>query len=240
MATIPSSALLYALDKTDAQIKKAIDSASTPADFLPGKTDRDTYWATFKTLYNDYKGFYAQINFEAAIKGGADYGNRLDGRWYYTKSQQEITGEIKIQYANTLDDYKVGGFHEDTFADENASSIVGTTTGASAYFTNPKDKVRKLETFADNTQDYKFEVTATSTVAYTFVGWYRLIDGDYKAINPSNMSSLTGAVTQNSDVTLVARYIKTPGGSIMRCDSDSGKKLIKSMVLRTADRQGMC
>ena len=28
--------------------------------------------------------------------------------------------------------------------------------------------------------------------------------------------------------------------SIMRCDSDSGKKLIKSMVLRTADRQGMC
>ncbi len=214
VATIPSSALLYALDKTDAQIKKAIDSASTPADFLPGKTDRDTYWATFKTLYNDYKGFYAQINFEAAIKGGADYGNRLDGRWYYTKSQQEITGEIKIQYANTLDDYKVGGFHEDTFADENASSIVGTTTGASAYFTNPKDKVRKLETFADNTQDYKFEVTATSTVAYTFVGWYRLIDGDYKAINPSNMSSLTGAVTQNSDVTLVARYIKTPGGSM--------------------------
>ena len=37
---------------------------------------------------------------------------------------------------------------------------------------------------------------------------------------------------------------KTPGetlaGGIMRCDSDSGKKLIKSMVLRTADRQGMC
>lgn len=214
VATIPSSALLYALDKTDAQIKKAIDSALTPADFLPGKEDRDTYWATFKTLYNDYKGFYAQINFEAAIKGGADYGNRLDGRWYYTKSSQKITGEIKIQYANTFDDYKVGDFHEDTFADENATSIVGTTTGASAYFTNPADRVRKLETLADNTQDYKFEVNATSTVAYTFVGWYRLIDGDYKAINPSNMSSLTGAVTQNSDVTLVARYIKTPGGSM--------------------------
>ena len=32
----------------------------------------------------------------------------------------------------------------------------------------------------------------------------------------------------------------TPDGRIMRCDSDSGKKLIKSMVLRTADRQGMC
>lgn len=214
VATIPSSALLYALDKTDEQMETAIASVSTPTDFLPGKEDRDKHWATFKTLYENYKGFYAQINFEAAIKGGADYGNRLDGRWYYTKSQQEITGEIKIQYANTLDDYKVGGFHEDKFADEDASSIVGTTTGASAYFTNPKDKVRKLETFADNTQDYKFEVNATSTAAYTFVGWYRLIDGDYKAINPSDMSSLTGAVTRNSDVTLVARYIKTPGGSM--------------------------
>lgn len=214
VATIPSSALLYALGKSDEQMTTAIGSKSTPTDFLPGKKDRDTYWKTFKTLYNDYKGFYTQINFEAAITGGDEKGNRLDGRWYYSQSKQKITGEIKIQYANTLDDYKVGDFNEDTFADENASSIVGTTTGASAYFTNPKDQVRKLETFADNTQDYKFEVNATSTAAYTFVGWYRLIDGDYKAINPSNMSSLTGAVTQNSDVTLVARYIKTPGGSM--------------------------
>lgn len=212
VATIPSSALLYALGKTDEQMTTAIDSASTPPDFLPGKTDRDTYWKTFKTLYQNYKDVYAQINFDAAIKGGDDYGNRLDGRWYYSQSKQKITGEIKIQYANTLDDYKVGGFQEDTF--ENASSIVGTTTGASAYFTDPENRVRKLETFADNTQDYKFEVTATSTAAYTFVGWYRLIDGDYKAINPSDMSSLTGAVTRNSDVTLVARYIKTPGGSM--------------------------
>lgn len=214
VATIPSSALLYALGKSDEQMTTAIGSESTPADFLPGKTDRDSYWATFKTLYQNYKGVYAQINFDAAIKGGDDYGNRLDGRWYYSQSKQKITGEIKIQYANTLDDYKVGGFHEDTFADEDASSIVGTTTGASAYFTDPADRVRKLETEADNTQDYKFEVNATSTAAYTFVGWYRLIDGDYKAINPSDMSSLTGAVTRNSDVTLVARYIKTPGGSM--------------------------
>lgn len=214
VATIPSSALLYALGKTDAQMTTAIGSESTPADFLPGKTDRDSYWTTFKTLYQNYKGVYAQINFEAAIKGGDDYGNRLDGRWYYSQSKQKITGEIKIQYANTLDDYKVGDFNDDTFADDKPSSIIGTTTGASAYFTDPEDKVRKLETEADNTQDYKFVVNATSTATYTFVGWYRLIDGDYKAINPSDMSSLTGAVTRNSDVTLVARYIKTPGGSM--------------------------
>lgn len=215
VATIPSSALLYALDKTEKQMTDAIKLGTTPDDFLPGKEDRGKHWATFKTLYENYKGFYAQINFEAAIKQGPDVGNRLDGRWYYTKSEQEITGEIKIQYANTLNDYNVGDFYEDKFADEKATSIIGTTTGASAYFTDPAKQVRKLSTTADNTQDYKFEVTATpSTAAYTFVGWYRLIDGDYKAINPSDMSSLKGAVTRNSDVTLVARYIKTPGGSM--------------------------
>ena len=215
VATIPSSALLYALGKTEKQMTDAIKLDTTPGDFLPGKTDRDTYWKTFKTLYENYKGFYAQINFEAAIKQGPDVGNRLDGRWYYTKSEQEITGEIKIQYANTLNDYNVGDFYEDKFANDEPTSIIGTTTGASAYFTNPNDQVRKLNTTADNTQDYKFEVKATpSTAAYTFVGWYRLIDGDYKAINPSDMSSLKGAVTRNSDVTLVARYIKTPGGSM--------------------------
>lgn len=243
VATIPSSALLYALGKTDAQMTTAIGSESTPPDFLPGKTDRDTYWATFKTLYNDYKGVYAQINFEAAITGGGEKGNRLDGRWYYTQSKQKIAGEIKIQYANTLDDYnKVGSFQEDTF--ENASSIVGTTTGASAYFTDPENRVRKLETFADNTQDYKFEVTATSTAAYTFVGWYRLIDGDYKAINPSNMSSLTGAVTRNSDVTLVARYIKTPGGSmtfhhsLYNGENAGGGKATTEIQVVVKDRDG--
>lgn len=242
VATIPSSALLYALGKSDEQIKKAIKLGTTPVDFLPGKDKRDTYWKTFKTLYNDYKDVYARINFEAAIKGGDEKGNRLDGRWYYTQSKQKITGEIKIQYANTLDDYnKVGGFQEDTF--ENASSIVGTTTGASAYFTDPENKVRKLETFADNTQDYKFEVTATSTATYTFVGWYRLIDGDYKAINPSNMSSLTGAVTRNSDVTLVARYIKTPGGSMTFNHSlykgeNAGGKATTEIQVVVKDRDG--
>lgn len=215
VATIPSSALLYALGKTDAKMTEAINSSSTPTDFLPGKKDRDSHWSTFKSLYNTYKGVYAQINFEGSIKNtSGDIGNRLDGRWYYSQNQQEITGEIKIQYGNTLDDFKVGDYKEDTFADGEVTSVKGTVTGAEAYFTDPENRVRKLTTTADNTQDYKFEVQATSTEAYTFVGWYRLIDGDYKAVNPSDISSLTGAVTRNADVTLVARYIKTPGGSM--------------------------
>lgn len=45
----------------------------------------------------------------------------------------------------------------------------------------------------------------------------------------------------NAAVPIPTAVIKTKlAALIMRCDSDSGKKLIKSMVLRTADRQGMC
>ena len=40
--------------------------------------------------------------------------------------------------------------------------------------------------------------------------------------------------------TVIVYLTFSPAIIIMRCDSDSGKKLIKSMVLRTADRQGMC
>lgn len=54
-----------------------------------------------------------------------------------------------------------------------------------------------------------------------------------------------GNAVANSNVAVgeileVLAATKTAVRKIMRCDSDSGKKLIKSMVLRTADRQGMC
>lgn len=46
--------------------------------------------------------------------------------------------------------------------------------------------------------------------------------------------------TADFSITIPKGWTVSTGGIIMRCDSDSGKKLIKSMVLRTADRQGMC
>lgn len=51
---------------------------------------------------------------------------------------------------------------------------------------------------------------------------------------------LFAIIQRNGTLELLARKMVRLVGTIMRCDSDSGKKLIKSMVLRTADRQGMC
>ena len=56
-------------------------------------------------------------------------------------------------------------------------------------------------------------------------------------IAPDRLSDMTDLI---SDGLVPNISESTVTEIIMRCDSDSGKKLIKSMVLRTADRQGMC
>lgn len=76
------------------------------------------------------------------------------------------------------------------------------------------------------------------------------IDLKYRELNEMNsmddVDDKTGAGTANGSricqviLQCLQAYASSQVCQIMRCDSDSGKKLIKSMVLRTADRQGMC
>lgn len=255
VAALPPSALLYGLTKSSTQLENLVTQDTAPADFMSDSgASADVisgYWDSFKLLYTKYAGKYAIINYESSIhSSGRDGaikqpGERCDGRWYYSVDKAKITGDIKIEYADTLDSFTtMTGVKTDTFIEGTAT---GKNTAAEAYFTSPVDqsdaRLTHVETTSDNSENFKFTVGATSstTSGYTFVGWYRLIDDTYKAVNdPSELNKTTGQVARNANVVLVARYIKTPGGSIMRCDSDSGKKLIKSMVLRTADRQGMC
>lgn len=71
-------------------------------------------------------------------------------------------------------------------------------------------------------------INAFGSLAMAGCGSYTKIDGFVILPAMSFAMALTTFTGQNM------------GAQIMRCDSDSGKKLIKSMVLRTADRQGMC
>ena len=176
-------------------------------------------------LYTKYAGKYAIINYESSIhSSGRDGaikqpGERCDGRWYYSVDKAKITGDIKIEYADTLDSFTtMTGVKTDTFIEGTAT---GKNTAAEAYFTSPVDqsdaRLTHVETTSDNSENFKFTVGATSstTSGYTFVGWYRLIDDTYKAVNdPSELNKTTGQVARNANVVLVARYIKTPGGSM--------------------------
>lgn len=230
VAALPPSALLYGLTKSSTQLENLVTQDTAPADFMSdsgASTDVISgYWASFKSLYTGYAGKYAIINYESSIhSSGRDGaikqpGERCDGRWYYSVDKAKITGDIKIEYADTLDSFTtMTGVKTDTFFEGTAT---GKNTAAEAYFTSPADqstavKPTHVETTSDNSENFKFTVGATSstTSGYTFVGWYRLIDDTYKAVNdPSELNKTTGQVARNANVVLVARYIKTPGGSM--------------------------
>lgn len=230
VAALPPSALLYGLTKSSSELENLVTQDTAPADFMSDSGASTSvisgYWASFKSLYTDYAGKYAIINYESSIhssgRNGAEDqpGERCDGRWYYSVDNAKITGDIKIEYADTLDSFTtMTGVKTDTFIEGTAT---GKNTAAEAYFTSPAgqspvDKPTHVETTSDNSENFKFTVGATSstTSGYTFVGWYRLIDDTYKAVNdPSELNKTTGQVARNANVVLVARYIKTPGGSM--------------------------
>lgn len=230
VAALPPSALLYGLTKSSIQLETLVKQEAVPQDFMSdsgaSKSVISGYWDSFKSLYTDYAGKYAIINYESSIhssgRNGAEDqpGERCDGRWYYSVDNAKITGDIKIEYADTLDSFTtMTGVKTDTFIEGTAT---GKNTAAEAYFTSPAgqssvDKPTHVETTSDNSENFKFTVGATSstTSGYTFVGWYRLIDDTYKAVNdPSELNKTTGQVARNANVVLVARYIKTPGGSM--------------------------
>lgn len=230
VAALPPSALLYGLTKSSIQLETLVKQEAVPQDFMSdsgaSKSVISGYWDSFKSLYTGYAGKYAIINYESSIhSSGRDGaikqpGERCDGRWYYSVDKAKITGDIKIEYADTLDSFTtMKGVNTDTFIEGTAT---GTNTAAEAYFTSPVDqstavKPTHVETTSDNSENFKFTVGATSstTSGYTFVGWYRLIDDTYKAVNdPSELNKTTGQVARNANVVLVARYIKTPGGSM--------------------------
>lgn len=230
VAALPPSALLYGLTKSSSELQNLVNHGAVPTDFMSDSGASTEvisgYWTSFKSLYNSYAGKYAIINYESAIhSSGRDNaenqpGERCDGRWYYSVDNATITGDIKIEYADTLDSFTtMTGVKTDTFKPDTA---IGTITAAEAFFTSPVDqstggKPTHVVTTSDNSENFKFTVDATSstTSGYTFVGWYRLIDDTYKAVNdPSELNKITGQVARNANVVLVARYIKTPGGSM--------------------------
>lgn len=230
VAALPPSALLYGLTKPSSELETLVKQEAVPTDFMSdsgaSKEVISGYWASFKLLYTKYADKYAIINYESSIhSSGRDDaikqpGERCDGRWYYSVDNAKITGDIRIEYADTLDSFtKMTGVKTDTFKPDTAT---GTITAAEAFFTSPVDqstggKPTHVVTTSDNSDNFKFTVGATSstTSGYTFVGWYRLIDDTYKAVNdPSELNKTTGQVARNANVVLVARYIKTPGGSM--------------------------
>lgn len=217
ITTLAPSALYYKPKNEDFLNKsKGILKPSKPAGFT------GTYWAEYKKLYESGAlNQPAKVTFETAIYGSGingipnDPAERCDGLWFV--SEENVHANIIIEYRTKNSE----SWTEDYVA---SGKNTGTTTGASAYFTNTGDDSKNNGgvSFTNQTETswvkrdlantFNFAATNTGSAKddgtiYKFVGWYLLIDGKYNEISYKEAKNLQeGSVDRSTSYTLVARY----------------------------------
>lgn len=176
--------------------------------------------SAFKDAYNTLKGENyvhrpVMITYEKALGNGEDsdyyhakaseYSVRSDGRWYYSYYSDNITANIRIDYK---DDPSAEKWTEDEF--KNGTNI-GPHTGATAKFTNEDfDGKTTMTALADINKNFTF--TATKPSGYIFQGWWFERDGIATRVTENDVLSGQSAMTSNA--TFVARYVKSPSGTL--------------------------
>lgn len=226
ITNLPSSVLLYQVLDTYKDSDGKLSESNMPSDFAKltydGKRNRSAFWSAYVQLYNNFSSMPAIITYETAIKSAGDTtggaasnpGLRCDGRWYYSRSGAPISAQIQIQYSND------GGtsFKDDPFP---VDTYKGTTTNASAYFTNSDyyHATSISDVAADSSNYFTFEASASSGgtdgKTYYFVGWYIKNDeGGYSLLNTNDFST-NGKVPMFTNVTLVARYVEASADSLL-------------------------
>ena len=150
-------------------------------------------FATYKKLFNAYKGMPAVITYESALNSngryGADpsnWGYRNDGRWYYSRKDGQIHADTKIliydptdtTHTNKVtyggkeyieDNYKTEKVTNDDGTESTVTYNYGGITGATACFndtTNGREFNGEtyVETERDKTDNFVFSATKSNTV----------------------------------------------------------------------------
>ena len=200
----------YELITTISPSALEVNSSTKLSDYGAG-----AYKSAYTTL-EAYKGTPVLISFEKSQENTTgDVADRLDGRWYYTKTTDQVEANIVIEYDNGN-----GTYQTDTFKSTDAASNdrhVGTTTGASAYFTNltPNDiygNVTSGKTMLTAGTQY-FYLKAEESSSYQFVGWYTVQDGKYIPMDQETGVAETHTIIKKSE-TYYARFKKISSGSL--------------------------
>ena len=210
IAQIPSSALLLS-SKAD------LTNSTSDPNYLNPLSD---YADDYEKLKASYKDTPAKITFESSINRGrslqgrtnstdpnskGEPADRVDGRWYYSTSGEEITAKIAVEYGDTA----ASDFTNDLFVGDTNKT---TTIGTHAYFTN--DAAYGKTTYKSTIDSAKYFTFTADTIAtdekgqnYVFLGWYLLSDEKYTKLTDAK-APMTGSDT------FVARYVKAPEGTV--------------------------
>lgn len=200
-----------------------------PSDFIPrGSVDKDgnftdgdiseqttAYQAIVKAglQYNS-----AVISYEVKMDAttSADKRNtgvRVDGRWYYARSTDQVDAKVGIIYRNSLSDvWTVDKASGD-------SKITGKVTGGSASF-DYTDSVGSSHTnlaSASVERNTVITINATNVTQYKFIGWATPIydeAGKVTGYTPLNLTDLNATYTVSTNTELYAMYEPYATGSV--------------------------
>lgn len=200
-----------------------------PSDFIPrGSVDEhgnfteaapseqtEAYQAIVKAnlQYNSAKISYENRMGASTSVESKNTGVRIDGRWYYARSTDQVDANVGIIYRNSENDV----WTVDKPSDD--SVITGKVTGGSASF-DYTDSVGSSHTnlaSASVERNTVITVNATNGTQYKFTGWATPkygADGKVTGYTPLNLTDLNATYTVSTNTELYAMYEPYQPGSV--------------------------
>ena len=197
-----------------------------PSDFIPrgefvnnkfveSKNQTDAYKAIKdKNLeYNSAVISYEKEMDATTSTSGRNTGWRIDGRWYYARSTDQVNVNVGIIYRNSENDV----WTVDKASDD--SVITGKVTGGSASF-DYTDSVGSSHTnlvSASVERNTVITVNATHGTQYKFIGWATPTydaDGRVTGYTPLNLTDLNATYSVSTNTELYAMYEPYATGSV--------------------------
>lgn len=218
------STIWYVYDSKDKYVTQGM-----PSDFIPrGSVDEhgnfteaapseqtEAYQAIVKAglKYNSAKISYENRMGASTSVENLNTGVRIDGRWYYARSTDQVDANVGIIYRNSeSDDWTVDKASDD-------SEITGKVTGGSASF-DYTDSVGSSHTnlaSASVERNTVITINATNGTQYKFIGWATPIydeAGKVTGYTPLNLTDLNATYTVSTNTELYAMYEPYATGSV--------------------------
>lgn len=200
-----------------------------PSDFIPrGSVDEHGNFTeaapseqteAYQAIVNEGLQYNsAKISYEIRMDASTSVdkintGYRIDGRWYYARSTDQVDANVGIIYRNSeSDDWTVDKASDD-------SEITGKVTGGSASF-DYTDSVGSSHTnlaSASVERNTVITINATNGTQYKFIGWATPIydeAGKVTGYTPLNLTDLNATYTVSTNTELYAMYEPYATGSV--------------------------
>ena len=191
-----------------------------PSDFIPRYTSEGQISDSQTTAYNaivngNYAYTSALIAYESEQNAStsSDTGNsgtRLDGRWYYARSAEELTVTTHVLYANKESDKS---WTEDTYN----PNFTGVTTGALATV----DDIRTTKVTRNTSVTISASPSAlgSSNTTYKFIGWATDVvvdkDGKFTPTKSTTLVDSTSIFSVASNTDAYALYVPVGKGDLV-------------------------